>query len=302
MQEKVVIRLVSIILVLMLVAGLAVFASSCAKKEEGSGKIAVAVSILPQAEFVERVGSEKVKVSVMVPPGADPHTYEPTPSQLAALSKAKLFAKVGSGIEFELAWMDKLTATNPDMLVVDCARGIELMEIEGEDEAEHHHQGKDPHIWLSPKNAKIMVENICHGLIQVDPENKGYYLQNKDEYLSELDKLDEEIRNSLARITRRSFIVFHPAWGYFARDYGLKQIPVEIEGKEPSAKDIANLIAEAKKHEIKVIFASPQFNVKGAEVIAKEIKGRVVFVDPLAGDYVANLSLVREELRKGLVE
>lgn len=295
-------RLVSIILVLVLVAGLAVFASSCAKKEEGSGKIAVAVSILPQAEFVERVGGEKVKVSVMVPPGADPHTYEPTPSQLAALSKAKLFAKVGSGVEFELAWMDKLTATNPDMLVVDCARGIELMEIEGEHEAEHHHQGKDPHIWLSPKNAKIMVENICHGLIQVDPENKGYYLQNKDEYLSELDKLDEEIRNSLARITRRSFIVFHPAWGYFARDYGLKQIPVEVEGKEPSVKDIANLIAEAKKHEIKVIFASPQFNVKGAEVIAKGIKGRVVFVDPLARDYVANLSLVREELKKGLVE
>ena len=297
-------KLISVALVL--VVALAVFAISCAPKTEATEEIRVVVSILPQAEFAESVGGDKVVVTVMVPPGYEPHTYTPTPSQLAALKQADMYAKVGSGVEFELAWMDNIIEANKNMLVVDCSKGIELAEMvehhhEGEEqEAEHHHHGKDPHIWLSPKNAKIMVENICDGLIQIDPENKEYYTQNTDKYLAKLDKLDEDIKSSLAGITNRSFIVFHPAWGYFARDYDLEQIPVQIEGKNPSTKDVANLIQEAKEHNIKVVFASPQFDVKSARTLANAIDGRVAFINPLARDYINNMHMVLGELSQGM--
>jgi len=247
---------------------------------------------------MENVGGEKVDITIMVPPGASPHTYEPTPSQMAALSKAKLYAKVGSGVEFELVWMEKLIAANKDMLVVDCSRGVQLQKMTGEHEREHRRM--DPHIWLSPLNAKVMVQNICDGLIQVDPNNKDYYLRNMDAYIDKLDTLSNDIRNSLANIKTRAFIVFHPAWGYFAQEYNLEQIPIESGGKEPSAQDIANLIEEAKEHNIKVIFASPQFNPESAEVIAREINGRVVLIDPLAKDYIANMRLILSEMSQAM--
>jgi zinc transport system substrate-binding protein len=278
--------------------GLAFLGSSCQGASQPSDKIGVVVTILPQADFVENVGGEKVDVTVMVPPGADPHTYEPTPSQLVKVSKAKMYAKVGSGIEFELAWMDKIIEQNKAMLVVDCSKGIQMMEMEehhdDEDDSEHH-QGEDPHIWLSPKNAKLMVENICSGLAQVDPQNEAYYTRNRDEYLAKLDALDKDIQEGLSGLKNRRFIVLHPAWGYFARDYNLEQIPIEIGGKEPSAKDVANLIQRAEEQNIKIIFASPEFNPRSAEVIAKEIGGRVVFIDPLAKDYIKNMRLVLDE-------
>ncbi|MGB9678141.1 MAG: metal ABC transporter solute-binding protein, Zn/Mn family, partial [Candidatus Ratteibacteria bacterium] len=164
----------------------------------GNEKIGVFVSILPLSEFVEKIGKDMVKVSVMVPPGASPHTYEPTPSQLKELSKAKMYVMVGSGIEFEIAWMEKIISLNKKMLICDCSKGINLIEEEyGEEEDQHSPHGKDPHIWLSVKNAKIMVENIYQGLIKIDPKNRKYYLKNKEEYKSQLDKLDKEILEKL---------------------------------------------------------------------------------------------------------
>jgi zinc transport system substrate-binding protein len=282
----------------MLVSLLAFLNISCQGMSQPNDKIGVVVTILPQADFVENVGGEKVDITVMVPPGADPHTYELTPSQLVKVSKAKMYAKVGSGVEFELAWMDKIIKQNKAMLVVDCSKGIQMMEMEehhGDEDDGEHHQGEDPHIWLSPKNAKLMVENICSGLVQVDPQNEAYYTRNRDEYLAKLDALDKDIQEGLSGLENRRFIVFHPAWGYFARDYNLEQIPIEIGGKEPSAKDIANLIQKAEEQNIKIVFASPEFNPRSAEVIAKEIGGRVVFIDPLAKDYIKNMRLVLNE-------
>lgn len=239
----------------------------------------VAVTIPPLAYFVENVGGVLVDVTVMVPPGASAHTYEPSPSQMVKLSKAEVYVKVGSGVEFELAWMDKIIDVNPSMLVVDCSEGVTML-------------GSDPHIWLCPLNAKLMVENICNGFIEVDPVNEPYYIQNRDDYLRQLDELDEEIREQIGGVANRVFMVFHPAWGYFARDYGLEQIAIEVEGKEPSAKDIADLIDEALEHDIEFVFASPQFNQDPARTIAREIGGEVVSVDPLAEDYIANMHTV----------
>ena len=280
-------RPVSIVLVLVLIVVLAAFAISCGQEQKAGEKIGIVVTILPLADFVENVGGEEVDITVMVPPGASPHTYELTPSQMVAVSKAKIYAKVGSGVEFELAWMDKIIEQNRNMLVVDCSRGIELIEM-------------DPHIWLSPLNAKIMVENICAGLTKVDPDNQSYYTQNKNRYLAKLDALDKAIRESLSEAKNRRFIVFHPSWGYFARDYNLEQVPIEVGGKEPSAEDIAHLIEEALEHDIKIVFASPQFSVKSAEVIAKEIGGKVAFINPLARDYINNLSMVLDEMPQAM--
>jgi len=277
------IRLGSLVLVWVLVVALVASAIACRQKEEVRENIVVAVSILPQAEFLEAVGGEKVNVVVMVPPGANLHTYEPMPSQIVDLAEAGMYVKVGSGIEFELVWMDKLIGVNQEMLAVDSSKGVELMDM-------------DPHIWLSPLNAKVMVQNIYAGLVQADPANKDYYAQNRDTYLQKLTGLDQDIRDGLSRVTNRRFIIYHPAFGYFARDYDLTMTPVEEEGNEPTAAGITRLIEYARENNIRVIFTAPQFNPESAEVIADEIGGRVVFVDPLAGDYIKNLRIVLDEM------
>ncbi len=284
---------------LALVPVLVFSATACAPEVETDDRVGVVVTILPQAEFVENVGGEKVRVTVMVPPGASPHTYEPTPSQMTALAKAEMYAKVGSGVEFELVWMDKLLATNPDMLVVDCSQGIELQEMVAEDEHEHSER-EDPHIWMSPANAQIMVRNICAGLIETDPENRRYYEQNRDNYLAQLAEIDREITDSLAGVENRRFMVYHPAFGYFTREYDLTMISIEKEGKEPTAAGLTHLIEQAKAHDIRVIFAEPQFNPKSAEVVAEAIGGRVVLIDALAKDYIGNLRLIMNEMLSAL--
>jgi len=280
------------VLALLLILGLPASAISCGREEKASEKIGVTVSILPLADFVENVGGEKVNVSVMVPPGASPHVYEPTPSRMVALAGARMYAKVGSGVEFELVWMDKLVAINAEMLVVDCSKGIEIQEMAGE----HEHGGMDPHIWMSPLNAKIMVRNICDGLVQVDPDSKAFYEKNRDAYLQELTRLDRDIRDGLSGVTNRRFMTYHPAFGYFAKEYNLTMLSIEVEGKEPTAADIAHLIEQARSHNMKVIVASPQFNPQSAEVISRAIGGRVVFIDSLARDYIMNMRLLLGEL------
>jgi zinc transport system substrate-binding protein len=289
----------SILFISLILLGLVFLGNSCSGASQTDDRIGVVVSIAPQADFVEAIGGDKVRVSVMVPPGADPHTYEPTPGQLVELSQARMYAEVGSGLQFELAWIDKISQQNKHLLIVDCSKGIELM-AGGEDSQEGALEGAqvgtDPHVWLSPKDAEIMLENIAAGLISIDPDNKSYYAQGRDAYLAKLEALDKDIRDGLAGITNRRFIVFHPAWSYFAAEYNLEEIPIEIGNKEPSAKDIANVVQEAREFDIKIIFAEPEFNPRSAEVIAQEIDGEVVFIDPLARDYIGNMRVVLNDL------
>jgi zinc transport system substrate-binding protein len=285
------------VLIILLTVVLAITVAACNTPAPAqlNDKTGVAVTILPQQEFVARVGGDKVIITVMVPPGASPHTYEVTPAQMVQLSKAKAYFKVGSPIEFELAWLDKLLAQNKDMLVVDCSEGIDLIESDDPDEP-----GTDPHIWTSPSNVKTMVKNVCAGLAQVDPQNRQYYEQNRDSYLQKLDELDAEMEASLADTGNRTFIVYHPAWGYFAHDYALRQLGIEQEGKEPKAAYMSRLINEARVENIKVIFVSPEFDSRSAEAIAREIGGRVVIIDPLAGGYLDNMRKVAAAFREAL--
>jgi zinc transport system substrate-binding protein len=297
-------KYISIIVVIL--TGLATLnLVSCSQGSAGEGRLMVAVTILPQAGFVEAVGGDKVDVVVMVPPGASPHTYEVTPDQMASLSKARIYAEVGSPVEFELAWMDKLIAVNKSMLVVDCSQGIPLLEMtaeenEGENITEEQHTGLDPHIWLSVKNVRIMASNICAGLVQVDTENKAYYENNLASYLDLLDKLDADLTADLANITNRNFIVVHPSFGYFAHDYNLNQMSLEQNGKEPDADYTVRLIEKAKELSIKVIFVSPQYGQKSAELIAREIGGEVAIIDPLAKDFIGNMHKIESAVKQSL--
>lgn len=290
---------IMMMLAVIAAVGMMFAVAACAPQREADNRIGVVVTILPQAEFVENVGGDRVRVTVMVPPGASPHTYEPKPAQMKALAEAALYAKVGSGVEFELVWMEKLLATNKEMVVVDCSKGVELREMVAEDEHEDEgekHGGMDPHIWMSPANARIMVQNICDGLTEVDPGNRRYYERNRDAYLGRLAEIDREIRDGLDGVKNRRFMVYHPAFGYFAREYNLTMIPLEIEGKEPTAAGLTHLIEQAKAHDIRVIFAEPQFDPRSAGVVAEAIGGEVVLIDPLAKDYTGNLRLILSQM------
>lgn len=245
-------------------------------------KLIVFVSILPQADFVRQLGGDRVEVSVMMPPGANEHNYEPDTGQLKALSKADLYVKVGH-LPFEDAWMERFISTNRDMLVVDSSQSIEMIE-------------HNPHIWLSPRLVKIQAETISAALVDLDPENQDYYLQHKQLFLRELDKLDQEITANLSGVKGKSFLVYHPAWGYFARDYGLQEIAIEEHGKEPGAREMSRVIDYAKKNQIKTIFDSSQHSTHSADAIAAELGARVVLLDPLPADYMDNMRKVTKTM------
>jgi zinc transport system substrate-binding protein len=298
------------IMILLMAAGCVQQQGTGIPADNGTGPLTVAVTILPQKQFVERIAGEHASIIVLVPPGADPHTHEPTPKQLEEISHASLYVKVGSGIEFERAWMEKLRGVNPRMTVVDSSTGIRFIKGDDHDHAEdvtagnhsaesNEEEGTDPHIWLSPKNAKIMVENTYQGLARADPNHVAEYRVNADAYIKELDALDEEISGETATKKTRTFMVYHPSWSYFARDYGLVQIPIETDGKDPSPAGIERLIWQAKEGNITVIFASPEYSTKSADVIAKEIGGSVVLVSPLEEDYLGNIRSVSKAFVQG---
>ena len=293
-----------IIMILCMVAGamILLMAAGCVQQQGAvvpvdnrTTPLTVAVTILPQKQFVERIAGDYARVIVLVPPGADPHTHEPTPKQLEDISRATVYVKVGSGIEFERAWMDKLSGVNPRMTVVDSSTGIQL--ISGQSEGG---SGADPHIWLSPKNAKIMAENTYQGLAFADPLHKAEYRANTDSYLRDLDTLDADISHEISKKQIHTIMVYHPAWSYFARDYGLLQIPIETDGKDPTPKGLENLVRQAKAGNITVVFASPEYSTKSADVIAKEIGGSVALVSPLEEDYLGNIRKVSSAFTRGV--
>jgi zinc transport system substrate-binding protein len=258
----------------------------CGALSYAFGRINVVVSIFPMAEFVEKVAGDKAGVTVMVPSGADPHTYEPIPSQLKKLNNADMYVMTGSGIEFELTWMDKFKSLNRSMLICDSSAGIVYDE--------------DPHVWLSPVNAMRMVENIKNVFVEFDPLNADLYNNNARAYIKELAVLDKEIKDIFSMTDKKEFIVFHAAWRYFASDYGLKEIPMVYGEKEPTVKELAAIIKKARELSIKTIFASPQFNRKSAEVISKEIGGKVINIDPLAKDYIENIRGAADKIAESI--
>jgi zinc transport system substrate-binding protein len=282
----------------LLVAAFSTGAPVCSEASgEANKRIRVFVSILPQAYFVERIGGKQVHVSVMVGPGHSPATYGPMPKQMAGLNQAKLYFRIG--VPFENVWMERISKANPDIKVIDTRRGIALMSMEQHDHVvsrgDRHDRGfKDPHIWLSLRLTKALARNIYEGLVSEDPLHQSLYQDNLRAFYHDLDGLDAEIATIVKNATTRKFMVFHPAWGYFAHDYGLEQIPIEAEGKGPTAKGLAAVIEEAKQEGIKVIFVQKQFSERSAETVAKAIGGKVIQIDPLARDYLNNMRKIAQ--------
>jgi zinc transport system substrate-binding protein len=274
----------------------------------------VFVSIVPQQYFVQQIGGNQVAISVMVPPGADPHSYEPKPQQMIRLAAARIYFAVG--LSFENAWLPKIAAVNSHMLVVHTDDGIQKlpMTVHHDERAEppvaqpaaensqedHDHESLDPHIWLSPPLVKIQARHIFEALAAVDPTGRAIYEANYERFAGQIDALDADLRRILAGKQGLQFMVFHPSWGYFAHTYGLEQVPIEIEGKEPKAAQLAELIEHARAHGIRVIFVQPQFSTRSAEVVARAIDGKVIAVDPLALDWAANLRTVATAFQEAL--
>ena len=265
--------------------------------------VPVFVSIPPQSYFVQQIGKDLVDVHVLVEAGADPHTYEPKPQQMVALSKAVLYFAIG--IEFETAKLAKITAVNPRMHVVHTDHGVMKLPIDAhghhntkDNRGEDHHQGSlDPHIWLSPPLVMLQARSILTALQAVDPAHRSAYEANYRAFILEIVDLDAQLRATFDGLKGSPFMVFHPSWGTFAHTYGLKQVPIEIEGKSPKPAQLKDLIERARSNRIKVVFAQPQFSSKSAEQISKAIGGRVAVVDPLAQDWANNLRQVAEEFK-----
>jgi zinc transport system substrate-binding protein len=271
----------------------------------------VTVSILPQKFFVEKIAGDKIDVNVMVKPGASPASYEPKTSQMKKLSNSLAYFSIG--VPFEKSWLKKFEDANKKMLVVDTTKGIEKQEMQAhehhdeeahdehkheEDHDEHDHTGLDPHVWLDPILVKKQAENILNALIEVDEANKDFYTKNYQLFVKELDELDKKLESIIEPYEHKAFMVFHPSWGYFAKRYHLEQISIEIQGKEPKPAQLIELVEEAKKHDIKIVFVAPQFSQKGAKTISKSINGNVATINPLSEKWDENLLKVATEIAK----
>ena len=270
----------------------------------GQAALPVTVSIPPQAHFVEAIGGEHVDVQVMVPANAEPVTYEPTPRQMTALSRAMLYFAVG--VPFEKGWLPRFENANPDMTVVDTTAGIQRRAMNSKhDHGDHgtpEHGALDPHVWLSPALVRLQAEVIRDALITADPAHAADYHRNFRRFAEQIHALDQDILDALTGIdpSARRFLVFHPAFGYFAASYGLEQMAIEVEGKEPGPRELARIIEEARAHDIRVIFIEPQFAQGAARTIAREIGGEVVTLDPLARDWPSGMQAIADTLAEAL--
>lgn len=258
----------------------------------------VTVSIPPQKYFVEKIGGERVRVKVMASAGVFVHTFEPKPQQMVSLKESGIYFAIG--LPFEKAWLPRFKSANPSLEIVEIQKGIEKIPMQGRhshgDET-HKKAEPDPHIWLSPSYVKIMAKNILESLNKVDAQREAYYRKNYESFFKELTELDEYIKKTLEGKKGASFLVFHPAWGYFAKDYGLEQIPVEIEGRNPGPRDMKRIVEMARAKGIRHVFVQPQVSPRLAEVIARSIGGEVVVVDPLAENWQTNLKEVADKFR-----
>jgi len=304
---------------------LLVWIASCrtgSENQSTSGVPVVSVSILPQKYFIEHIAGDLVKVNVMVPPGASPATYEPSASQLARLAESDIYMRIGY-IGFEMSWMKKIRDMNPSMNVTDLSARVDLITTEeqevtvqgrtkeqehghgGDDpvhaeEHGHSHGGVDPHIWMSARNARIIATNIYRELLPLLPENQEELLARYRLLTKDLDSLDTVIEEMLDGLEGGSFMIYHPALTYFARDYRLEQYPLELEGKTPSPAHMRWLTDMARKNNIATIFLQMQFDQDNARALARETGAEIVQINPLDPDWYGQMLYIAQKLAETL--
>lgn len=268
---------------------------ACAAFLFAEPKLSVAVTLAPYAKIVQEIAGENADVVTLVPPNANPHLFEPKPNTLRAFSKASLYLSDGSGLD--KAWRPRFMGVNKNVRIVDISQGVSWMKGE-----EHEHgEELDPHIWNSPRMAIVIASNVCSALVELDAVHAGVYRTNLEKFSKRLSDLDVKFTEATKALSedRRTFIVFHPSYGYLARDYGLKQIAVEMHGKEPKPRDMQKLVHIAKEHQVKTVFVQPQFSRRAAESLSREIQAKIVSIDPLAFDFEQELQKFISAISEG---
>jgi len=265
---------------------------SCTKKEPPSeGKLSVLVTIAPYAYFVERIAGETIAVQTLIPPSMNIHTYEPTPKLVEMSTQAKVWFRIDE--PFEKKIVQALLEKNPQQKIVNLQEGLPLLSSEdavelGSCEA-YAHGGEDLHTWLSPKLALRQAKVISETLIALFPENKELYQKNFNDLALDMKKLDRNLDTLVTPYKGDALLVSHPALGYFCHDYGLFQLSVECEGKEPRPKDVERILMQAKKYTVRCVFLQRGFNNRGAILIGKKLQLPIYQIDPYAKDYLKNM-------------
>lgn len=295
----------------VLILSLGVFViTACGEKRVGE-KI-VSVTIEPQRFFAEKIAGDKFAVNCVVPAGQSPETYDPTPRQMIQVGKSQAYLRIGP-IGFEQAWMDNIKENNPGLRIFDLSEGISFLKEpeeeacehpheEGEEHHHHHHPGGvDPHTWSSIAGAKVIAKNTLDAFVALDPENQAYYQGNYELLMKEIAETEQTITALLQPLTSRTFIIYHPALTYLADEYGLTQLCIEMDGKEPSPAQLKELVETARKYDAKVVFIQKEFDQKNAELIAKETGCRLVPINPLDYNWSKEMIYIAKSLADGQV-
>jgi zinc transport system substrate-binding protein len=273
---------------------------SCGRRSYNSGDKIITVSIAPYKYFIEEIAGNDFVVNIMVPAGADPHTYEPFPEQISRLRKSVAYISNGY-LGFEMNWLERFYETNSTMKRLSLGDGIDPLN------SAHHHEGNriesaDPHYWVSPSCALIMAASIKGFLCELNPSQKEKYEKGYQVLLLRIHEVDDKARELFSGVKNRSFMIYHPNLGYMAREYELEEIPVEFEGKEPSPSRLRYLIDRARKDHLKTIFVQREYDTKNAKAIAGEIGARIVLIDPLSENWLRSTTDIIEALHNSLIE
>lgn len=241
----------------------------------------ISVTILPQKHLAEKIVGDRFTINCVVPANSNPEAYDPTPAQLMEIDRSQAYMRVGM-LGFEMAWMERIQHNSPHLQVYDTSTGVDMIIAPHTHSHDDGHQHiVDPHIWCSPRNARIMAQNIYNAAVELDSENKSYYKANYDKLLQHIDSIDAVITEILLPVAGRSFAIYHPSLTYMARDYGLKQITLEDVGKENSAMGLKRVVDEARQCGVEVVFIQREFNSRQVETFAHELGAEVVVINPL---------------------
>ena len=270
--------------------------SACGNTTQKSEKPILTVTLEPLRYFTEAIAGDSYEVVSMVPKGSSPESYDPTPQQLVNLSKSQTYFRIGY-IGFEQVWMKKLEANSPDMKVYDTSKGIDLIRDKGHWHGDHFHEGGvEPHVWNSTQNALIIADNIYQALCELDSTHQEDYRKRLDVLKQTIRQTDANVRTLLEKADS-TFLIYHPALSYFARDYGLKQVSIEEGGKEPSPAQLKTLIETCRNENVHTIFVQQEFDQRNAQLIANELGVNIVSINPLSYDWVKEMIRIAEALK-----
>lgn len=280
---------------------------SCSHKNGQVNTKTITVSIPPQAYFIQRLAGAEYQVFVLVPPGMGPETYEPSPGDLEKVSNST-FCFFSGYLDFENQLAEKLRSWKKGPVMIDLSDYVDVITDSGhggegnmkEVEGHHHVKGVDPHYWMSPKEMKKVTDALCNILTEKNPAEKALYEKNRESLIKDIITLDSTLRIDFKDLKTRKFILFHPSLTYFSRDYNLEQLSMEQGGKQPSTHQIATLVDAAEKEGIHTVFLQSQFDVNNMETLAKEIKGKLVSIDPLSSDWLTNMYLIANKLKEAM--